>query len=182
MTKVTVVPGDITRQTGVDCIVNAANEQLRAGAGVCGAIFKAAGLEALQAECYKHEIIEYSKLMRCPTGGSRHTSAGSLPYKGIIHAVGPVYSDSQKERCETALYAAYFNTLSVANFRFYTGIAFPALSCGIYGYPWQEAARIAMKACVDFRATCPDTTLQEIRFVIFEPELLKIFEVALSKV
>jgi O-acetyl-ADP-ribose deacetylase (regulator of RNase III) len=131
---VEVIQGDITR-LDVDCIVNAANERLAGGGGVDGAIHRAAGPE-LDRACHA--------IGRCPTGEVRLTPGFGLPARCIIHAVGPVFRDGRHGEPE-ALAACYRNALELASAEGMKSIAFPAISCGIYGYPVAAAARIALR-------------------------------------
>jgi O-acetyl-ADP-ribose deacetylase (regulator of RNase III) len=176
-TRVTIVGGDITKQPDIDAIVNAANEQLRAGAGVCGAIFRAAGWQALQDECWneQHPIIDTETRARVSTGSATFTNAYNLPNKFIVHAVGPVYDDYEPEEAERLLEEAYLSGLQTAHAHGCKSIAFPAISCGVYGYPWDEAATVALRACKKWVTERAASNVEEIRFVIFEPELLDIF-------
>lgn len=162
MTKITLVTGDITQQPDTDCIVNAANAQLEKGNGVCGAIFKAAGAQLVES-CREFPLIEG---VRCSTGNAVVTPAHNLLSKAIIHAVGPIWDSSKGDECDTQLGNAYIHSLNRARDLGYGIIAFPAISCGIYGYPLDRAARVAMDACqVWVEAQTGDTCVQEIRFV-----------------
>jgi O-acetyl-ADP-ribose deacetylase (regulator of RNase III)/transcriptional regulator with XRE-family HTH domain len=137
----TIVRQDITNMK-VDAIVNAANTDLQMGGGVCGAIFKAAGAAQLQAAC--------DKLAPIKTGEAVITSGFGLPAKYVIHAVGPVYRDWNKEQNEQHLRAAYTNSLKRAIESNCESIAFPPISSGIYGYPKDEALQVATSAIQDF--------------------------------
>ncbi|HCX66482.1 macro domain-containing protein [Parvibaculum sp.] len=128
--------GDITRLK-VTAIVNAANERLAPGGGVCGAIFRAAGA-GLAAEC--------QALGGCPTGEARITGGYNLPAKWIVHAVGPVWHGGGEGEPEL-LANCYRNALKIASDYGMDSIAFPAISTGIFGYPPDKAARIAVAAC-----------------------------------
>lgn len=137
----TIVRQDITKMK-VDAIVNAANTELQMGGGVCGAIFKAAGAAQLQAAC--------DKLAPIKTGEAVITPGFNLPAKFIIHAAGPVYQAWNKEKNEQELRAAYANSLKRAVENNCESIAFPLISSGIYGYPKDEALRVATSAIQDF--------------------------------
>ena len=113
----------------VDCIVNAANSQLRHGGGVCGAIFAAAGASQLQAAC--------DALGHCPTGEAVITPGFKLKAKYIVHAVGPIWQGGSHNE-ETLLYRCYQNAMKIAYAKGCRSIAFPLISSGIYGYPVKE--------------------------------------------
>jgi O-acetyl-ADP-ribose deacetylase len=137
--KVDVLEGDITK-VACDAIVNAANTELRAGGGVCGAIFRAAGPEKLAAAC--------RAIGGCPTGNAVITPAfGIKTAKYIIHAVGPVYARYAPEEARRLLRAAYTSAIRLGRQHDCKSIAFPAISTGIYGYPLQEACREAVDVC-----------------------------------
>ena len=121
----------------VDCIVNAANSQLRHGGGVCGAIFAAAGVRELQAAC--------DALGHCPTGEAVITPGFKLKAKCIVHAVGPIWQGGNCNE-EGLLYRCYQNAMKVASAKGCRSIAFPLISSGIYGYPVKDAWRVAIKA------------------------------------
>jgi O-acetyl-ADP-ribose deacetylase (regulator of RNase III) len=151
--RIEIVQGDITR-LAVDAIVNAANNTLLGGGGVDGAIHRAAG-PGLLAEC--------RTIGGCPTGGARITAAYNLPARHVIHTVGPVY----KGRAEDAhlLAACYRNSLQLAADRTLSSIAFPAISCGAYGYPFQEACRIAVDTVGSFLEK--NRVVEKVVFVLF---------------
>jgi O-acetyl-ADP-ribose deacetylase (regulator of RNase III) len=138
-----IVRQDITKMK-VDAIVNAANTSLQMGGGVCGAIFKAAGAHELQAAC--------DKLAPIKTGEAVLTSGFALPAKYIIHTAGPVYSRNNAKQCEQLLRSAYLNSLQLAIQHKCVSIAFPLISSGIYGYPKEEALKVATAAIQDFLA------------------------------
>ena len=138
-----IVHGDIVR-TKADAIVNAANENLLAGGGVCGAIFRAAGAARLQAAC--------DEIGHCDTGSAFATPAFDLPARYVIHAVGPVWQGgSRGER--TLLASCYASSLALAADLGCASIAFPLISSGIYGYPKDEALAVATEAIESFLAT-----------------------------
>ncbi|KAG1371481.1 macro domain-containing protein VPA0103-like [Cocos nucifera] len=140
--------GDITKwfvDGSTDAIVNAANEQMLGGGGVDGAIHRAAGPELLEA-CSK--VPEVLPGVRCPTGEARITQAFQLPVSHVIHTVGPIY-DVDKQP-EVSLGNAYRNSLRLAKENNVQYIAFPAISCGVYGYPYKEASRIAISTVKEF--------------------------------
>lgn len=137
----TIVRQDITK-LHVDAIVNAANTDLQMGGGVCGAIFQAAGAGQLQAACNQVAPIK--------TGEAAITPAFALPAKYVIHAAGPVYNHWNKEQSRAYLRSAYWESLKIAVQYKCESIAFPLISSGIYGYPKDEALRVATQAVSDF--------------------------------
>ena len=142
MKNVEIIEGDITTAS-VDAIVNAANPMMLGGGGVDGAIHKAAGPKLLE-ECLKVKAV---KKVRCPVGEARITLAGDLPSKYVIHTVGPKYYREANPR--RLLAAAYISSLELALENGCESIAFPAISCGAYGYPIREAADVAIQVCKD---------------------------------
>jgi O-acetyl-ADP-ribose deacetylase (regulator of RNase III) len=161
---ITFVVGDLTQQR-VDAIVNAANEALAPGGGVCGAIRRAGGDEIFE-EC--------AQLGGCATGDAKATSGGRLPAHFVIHAVGPVWSGGRAGEAEL-LASAYRRSLEVAEELGVRTIAFPALSTGIYGYPAELAAPVAVGAVREL-----EDRFDEIRFVFLDEGLRKLFEDALE--
>lgn len=151
--KITVVRGDITK-IEVDAIVNAANTTLLGGGGVDGAIHRAAGPELL-AEC--------KTIGGCPTGEARITRGYLLPARHVIHTVGPVYRGSEKD--PKLLTGCYRNSLKLAVENGCGSIAFPAISCGVYGYPIDEACKIAVDTTLAFLET--HAGIQKVLFVLF---------------
>jgi O-acetyl-ADP-ribose deacetylase (regulator of RNase III) len=156
---ITFVVGDLTQQE-VDAIVNAANEALAPGGGVCGAIRRAGGDEIFE-EC--------ARLGGCATGDAKATGAGRLPARYVIHAVGPVWSGGEAGEGEL-LASAYRRSLEVAEELGCRTIAFPALSTGIYGYPPELAAPAAVGAVGEL-----EDRFDEIRFVFLDEELRDLF-------
>ena len=138
-TQVEVVQGDITKLE-VDAIVNAANSRLRGGGGVDGAIHRAGGPRILE-ECKKYD--------GCPTGEAVHTTAGNMPSTFVIHTVGPVWKGGDKGEPEL-LASCYRNSLKKAIERGARSVAFPSISTGIYGYPFDDACRKALGAIKEF--------------------------------
>ena len=149
-----VVQGDITR-VEVDAIVNAANEGLRGGGGVDGAIHRAGG-PSIMEEC--------RKIGHCPTGLAVMTTAGRLPAKHVIHTVGPVWRGGSMNECEL-LKSAYENSLRLAAEEKLASIAFPSVSTGVYGYPIDLAAPVAIGAALDHLEG--KAGLERIVFVLF---------------
>ncbi len=137
----TIIRQDITKME-VDAIVNAANTDLKMGGGVCGAIFKKAGIGRLQAAC--------DRLAPIKTGEAVITPGFDLPAKYVVHTVGPVYSKQNPEESERLLRSAYTESLKLAVENELESIAFPLISSGIYGYPKDEALQVATSAIRDF--------------------------------
>lgn len=156
---ITFVVGDLTEQR-VDAIVNAANEGLTPGGGVCGAIYRAGG-RSIFDEC--------ATLGGCATGDAKATGAGSLPARYVVHAVGPVFSDGLHGE-HVQLASAYRRSLEVAAELGCRTIAFPALSTGIYGYPVELAAPVAVGAVREL-----EDRFDEIRFVFLDDEPRRLF-------
>lgn len=155
--RITVVQGDLTQQK-VDAIVNAANQQLLPGGGVCGAIHRAAGPE-LEAEC--------RQLAPCPTGEGRITRGYRLEAAHVIHVVGPVWQGG--EQGEPVLLAAcYRNGLALAAENGLSTVAFPAISTGIFGYPLEAATLIAIQTVAEELGHHP--SIREVRLVTFGDE------------
>lgn len=153
------VLGDITTFDG-DAIVNAANESLSDGAGVNGAIHRAAG-PMLPAAC--------REVAPCPTGQARITPGFDLPARFIIHTVGPVWHGGARGEPEL-LASAYRSSLTLAQEHALRTVAFPAISCGIFGYPVEQAAEIAVRSVAGSDL--------EVTFVLFSPDLLEVFRSA----
>jgi O-acetyl-ADP-ribose deacetylase len=155
--KITFVQGDITEQE-VDAIVNAANHTLLGGGGVDGAIHRRGGPEIL-AECQKLRQEQYPDGL--PTGQAVATTAGRLSARWVIHTVGPTYAESKDK--SHLLAECFRNSLAVAEELGAATVAFPAISTGIYRWPVEDAARIALETV---RAT--DHNVAEVRFVLFD--------------
>ena len=159
--RIQIIKGDITKQQ-VDAIVNAANSSLMGGGGVDGAIHCAGG-PAILEECRK--II--AKKGSCPTGDAVITTAGLLPAKYVIHTVGPVWAGGKNDEANK-LSNCYKNSLQLAlEFKIET-IAFPNISTGIYGYPKEDAAKIATGTVINFLRT--NSSIKQVRFVCFDDE------------
>jgi len=154
--------GDITKLS-VDAIVNAANSSLLGGGGVDGAIHRAAGPELLK-EC--------RSLGGCPTGEARITKGYALTARYVIHTVGPVYSG--KTRDKTLLTGCYQNSLKLAVENNIHSLAFPAISCGVYGYPIEEASKIAVDITCSFLES--NQTIEVVIFMLFSAGDLKVYE------
>jgi O-acetyl-ADP-ribose deacetylase (regulator of RNase III) len=160
MAYVEVVRGDITTQD-VDAIVNAANGSLLGGGGVDGAIHRAGG-PAILEEC--------RRLGGCATGDAKATTGGRLPARWVIHTVGPVWRGGGAGEADL-LASCHRRSLEVASELGARSVAFPAISCGIYGYPVHEAARVALGAVAGHE-------LELVRFVLFDDAAFDAFRAA----
>jgi len=167
--NITAVQGDITEQQ-VDAVVNAANSSLLGGGGVDGAIHRRGGPEIL-AECRALRAAHLGGGL--PAGQAVATTAGRLPARWVIHTVGPVWSASEDR--SAVLASAYRESLRVAEELGATSVAFPAVSAGVYGWPMDDAARIAVETV----ATHDPVTVREVRFVLFGPEAYTAFSALL---
>jgi O-acetyl-ADP-ribose deacetylase (regulator of RNase III) len=163
-----VVQGDITGQQ-VDAIVNAANERLLGGGGVDGAIHRAAGPE-LKEEC--------RKIGGCPTGEARITKGYRLPVRYVIHTVGPVWQGGARGE-PAQLAACYRNSLRLAAEHGVRTIAFPGISTGVYGYPLEDATRLALSTVQECLAELP--AIEEVRFVTFGERATELAEGMLAE-
>ncbi|HOV80407.1 MAG TPA: O-acetyl-ADP-ribose deacetylase [Bacillota bacterium] len=172
-TALKIIKGDITEQD-TEAIVNAANSSLMGGGGVDGAIHRAGGPQIL-AEC--KEIRARQGML--PTGQAVITSGGRLKAKYVIHTVGPVWSGGGRGEDEL-LRSAYFNSLSLARERGIKTVSFPSISTGVYSFPVDRAARIALRTVRDF--VLAQTGIEEVRFVLFSDPVLKEFESAWKEI
>ncbi|MFC6879996.1 MULTISPECIES: O-acetyl-ADP-ribose deacetylase [Actinomadura] len=168
--KITLVRGDITAER-VDAVVNAANSSLLGGGGVDGAIHRRGG-PAILEECRKLRASHYGGGL--PTGQAVATTAGELPARWVIHTVGPVYSPTE-DRADL-LASCYRESLRVADDLGAASVAFPAVSAGIYGWPMDDAARIAVGTV---RAT--PAKVADVRFVLFTSDACAAFERAVGE-
>jgi len=160
--KIDIVRGDITK-LDVDAIVNAANTTLLGGGGVDGAIHRAAGPQLL-AEC--------RTIGGCPPGEAKLTRGYHLPARFVIHTVGPVWRGGKHHEPET-LANCYRNSLQLAVENEIKTIAFPAISCGAYGYPIPDAAQVALKTARDFLAT--DDSIDKVTFVLWGEDIYEAY-------
>jgi len=163
------VEGDITNQD-TEAIVNAANSGLRGGGGVDGAIHRAGGPKIME-EC--------RRIGGCPTGHAVITTGGRLKARYVIHAVGPVYHGGNKGEAED-LAGAYLTSLKIASEKGIKSVAFPSISTGAYGYPINEAARIAIKTVIDYLKEHPEIEL--VRFVLFGTDAYNAYKTVAGKI
>jgi len=168
MGRIVLKQGDITK-VAVGAIANAANSRLAGGGGVDGAIHRAGGPAIMR---------ELSKFDHCPTGSAVPTGAGNLPAKYVFHAVGPVYRDGRHGEPEL-LASCYRKCMELADERGVETISFPAISTGVYGYPMEEAARIAIRE-VKQHLEKPDTSVREVTFDLFGAAAYDAFAKALG--
>lgn len=169
MPRIRLVSGDITEQP-VDAVVNAANSSLMGGGGVDGAIHRRGG-PAILAECKRLRAERYPEGL--PPGQAVATTAGNLPARWVIHTVGPVYS--KYEDRSGLLASCHTEALRVADGLGARTVAFPAISTGVYGYPLDEAAPVAVRAVL--RA---DTKVEDVQFVLFDAAAEEAFRAALE--
>lgn len=166
-TKISLIQGDITRQT-TDAIVNAANSGLMGGGGVDGAIHRAGG-PVIMEKCRKIR----EQIGRLPTGKAVITTGGRLKAKHVIHTVGPVWHGGDRGEPEL-LASAYRESLKLAVEKGFKSVSFPAISTGAYGYPIEPAARIALETAINF--VNQNKSLEEVVFVLFDSYSYKIYE------
>ena len=165
--RLKLVQGDITKEP-VDAIVNAANNRLLGGGGVDGAIHRAAGPQLLE-EC--------RTLGGCETGDAKLTRGYNLKAGHVIHTVGPVYKGGTRGEAEK-LASCYRRSLEIASDRGLRSLAFPAISCGVYGFPIRDASRIAIRTVAAYCAEHPE--VEEVRFVLFSDQDLAAYEKAFA--
>jgi O-acetyl-ADP-ribose deacetylase (regulator of RNase III) len=171
--RLAIIQGDITQQA-TDVIVNAANSGLMGGGGVDGAIHRAGG-PAILEEC--KQIV--ARQGRLPTGRAVITTGGNLPVKQVIHTVGPIWRGGGKDEA-ALLESAYIESLKLAAEKKLASIAFPSISTGAYGYPVDEAARVAIRAVVSFLRE-QVTSVKEVVFVLFDPATYQAYSSALKE-
>lgn len=164
MATITLVQGDITEQH-VDAVVNAANSSLLGGGGVDGAIHRKGGPDILAA-CRDLRAAQYGKGL--PTGRAVATTAGRLPARWVIHTVGPVFRAPGGD--EVLLASCYRESLRVADELGAKTVAFPAISTGVYRWPMEDAARIAVET-----VRAAGTNVEEVRFVLFDERAYEVF-------
>jgi O-acetyl-ADP-ribose deacetylase len=169
MPRPQLVKGDITQQA-VDAIVNAANSSLMGGGGVDGAIHRRGG-PAILKECKRIRKDRYPDGL--PTGKAVATTAGDLPARWVIHTVGPVFSRTEDR--SGLLASCYTESLKVADELGAVSVAFPAISTGIYAYPLEVAAPVAIGAVISAK-----TNVEDVRFVLFDARSHRAFELALA--
>ena len=169
-TELRMIKGDITEQSDVEAIVNAANTSLLGGGGVDGAIHRAAGRQ-LQEEC--------RRLNGCKTGEAKLTGAYKLPCKYIIHTVGPIWHGGNQDE-EKLLADCYRNSLQIAVDQGIRSVAFPSISTGVYSFPKDKAAAIALRAVNQFIEANPGK-MDLIKWVLFDDDTLSVYKDALSK-
>ncbi len=168
-----LMQGDITR-VAAGAIVNAANSGLRGGGGVDGAIHRAGGPAILRE-------LDAIRAARggCPTGSAVVTTAGELPAQFVFHAVGPIYGDGRSGEAEL-LASCYHTAMRLADERGVAEISFPSISTGVYGYPVDEAAPIAV-AAVAAHLRLPETSVREAIFVLFDSRTHEAYASALER-
>ena len=163
--KIELLKGDITK-VNCDAIVNAANSSLLGGGGVDGAIHREGGVQILE-ECKKIS----AKQGKLPTGEAVITTAGNLPAKHVIHTVGPIWEKENKNQANL-LANCYKKSLKLAKNKQLKSIAFPNISTGVYGYPKNEAAEIAVNTVKKFK----NSTIEKLIFVCFDEENYNIYK------
>jgi O-acetyl-ADP-ribose deacetylase len=168
VTQIRLVQGDITR-VAVDAIVNAANSALAGGGGVDGAIHRVGGPQVMAD--LEHR---YGRGRHCPTGSAVVSVAGQLPARIVIHAVGPIWRGGSAGEADL-LASAYRTSLDIAAEEGARSVAFPSISTGIYGYPVDQAAAVALQSVDAWTAEHPDA-LESVTFVLFSSDTLEAFE------
>ena len=172
--KLSIIQGDITQQVA-DAIVNAANSSLMGGGGVDGAIHRAGGPTIL-GEC--KQIV--SRQGRLPTGKAVITTGGNLKARHVIHTVGPIWHGGGKDEAEL-LESAYRESLKLAAENHLNSVSFPSISTGAYGYPLEQASRIAIRTVISFLRESI-TSVKEVVFVLFDSRTFDVYSSALSEI
>lgn len=172
-TELTILRGSVLEQK-VDAIVNAANTAMRGGGALDGAINSAAGREMLRE---LEQVAPHGSV----TGEVVVTGAYNLPQKFVFHVAGPIWSAARAEQCDNLLAYSYRNCLEEAQNRSLESLALPSLSTGVYSFPIDRAAAIAVGVAVDFLTQNPDTSLQRVIFVMFGGTEYHFFDKALKK-
>jgi O-acetyl-ADP-ribose deacetylase (regulator of RNase III) len=173
-TKISFIPGDITKQE-TDALVNAANPSLMGGGGVDGAIHRVGGKAILEA-C--QEIVK--RQGRLPTGKAVITTGGNLKAKYVIHTVGPIWYGGRNNEAKL-LSSAYQECLKLATEYNLASISFPSISTGAYGYPTEEASKVAIKAVSSFLKQ-ESTSIKAVVFVLFDYATYELYRSALEKI
>lgn len=168
MAELKVVQEDITKLE-VDAVVNAANSSLLGGGGVDGAIHRAGGPAILEA-CKKIR----ERQGKLPTGEAVVTTAGEMPARKVIHTVGPVWNDSEPEKMDELLASCYRSSLRLAEENDLKTVAFPNISTGVYGFPKERAAEVAVRAVREYLAG--SDAFEEILFVCFDDENYRLYQ------
>ena len=171
MEKIELIRGDITKME-VDAVVNAANSSLLGGGGVDGAIHRAGGPEILEA-CKQIRATSG----KCPAGQAVITTAGKMPAQKVIHTVGPIWGRQSETESDRLLANCYRNSLTLAVQHGLTSVAFPNISTGVYGFPKERAAQVAITAVTEFLAA--DASIQQVLFVCFDEENYQLYQALL---
>jgi O-acetyl-ADP-ribose deacetylase (regulator of RNase III) len=173
MAHLETVVGDITRMR-IDAIVNAANETLLGGGGVDGAVHRAAGPQLLAA-C--KALPQKRQGVRCETGAAQITPGFDLPARYVIHTVGPIWQGGHQDE-EQLLASCYRSVVSLAEQHQAAELAFPAISCGVYGFPKTRAAEIAVRTLRSL--ALDDLGIRKVSLVAFDEDMRRLYEIALS--
>lgn len=170
--RVSLRQGDLTEER-VDAIVNAANTHLQHGGGLAGAIVRSGGASIQQ---------ESDRIGYTATGTAAITAAGNLPAQAVIHAVGPIWSQYEPADADLLLASATEAALELASAKGFESLALPAISAGIYGFPRERCATVMLHALSRFLEDNSGTSLRDIRFVLQDPEALKVFRAEWARI